>query len=165
MFVLQQYDTDKIKIILAIIGICSLAVGLAIFFYFYLILSNMMLGLTFLGVFIIATIIFLILAIFQQFRSKPKYYWGPTSNLNQRNPMPNHFYNRTSHYTNNSTQRQFGNWWQYSNFGNTNFQRYGSNIPNLRGNSFSHNCPSCNNQIKYANEYQRWYCESCRQWI
>ncbi len=111
VYLLQPYGTDKIKIISAIVGICSLLVGLLFFFYFFMILNNMIIGLIFLVTFLAAGIIFLVIGIYRQFKTKTKYYYGPVTQPNQYT-LPHRSPNQYSYYPNYS-RRPYGNW-QYN---------------------------------------------------
>ncbi|MCW3974734.1 MAG: hypothetical protein NWE86_00630 [Candidatus Bathyarchaeota archaeon] len=110
-YLLQPYGTDKIKIISVIVGACSLLVGLFFFFYFFLMMSNMILGLIFLITFLTAGIIFLIIGIYRQFKTKPKYYYGPIPQSTQ-NTLSYPSSSQYSYYPNYS-RRPYGNY-QYN---------------------------------------------------
>ncbi|KON28373.1 hypothetical protein AC481_01990 [miscellaneous Crenarchaeota group archaeon SMTZ-80] len=122
VYLLQPYGTDKIKIISVIVGVCSLLVGLLFFFYFFIIISNMILGLIFLVTFLTAGIIFLIIGIYRQFKTKPKYYYGPVPQSTQ-NTLSRSSSSQYSYYPNYS-RRSYGNWQYNQNLINPTIPQY-----------------------------------------
>ena len=174
-YMMRPYGFDKVKIATAIIGVCSLAIGITTFLYFYLIWADLLLAAIFLSTFLSASIICIIVAIIRHFSNKPK-YWGGTTYYPQY-PQTSYQTSQQPMYNPNYTQRPYENWQQYQYYSNptppnystnqsTSWARGSPNIPSYQNTQGSQQiCPTCNQPIRYVESYQRWYCDACNGWF
>ena len=176
MYFMRPYDYDKTKIATAIVGVCTLAISITTFLYFYLIWDDLILAAIFLATFLSASLISIIVAIIQHIRNRPKYYWGPAAYYPQQSPT----YYQTQQqptYSPNFSQRPYESWQQYQYYSNQASPYYATlqsqprfygrsewpSSQNIRG--IQQGCPKCNRPIRYVESYQRWYCDACNQWF
>ncbi len=175
MYVMQPYGFDKAKIAAIIIGVCSLGVGFTTFLLLYFYWEELILATIFLTIFLSAGLICIIVAIIRHLGRRQPYYWStaqyypqsPTAY--QAPPQPAQSYDYAQrpaeagqphqHYEYQTPPQyvpQQPAQWYYS-------QPYQPNLQNVW--NYPQRCPLCNNPARYAESYQRWYCERCNQWI
>ena len=174
-YVMQPYGFDKVKIATAIVGVCSLAIGLTTFLFFYLIWEDLILAAIFLTTFLSASIVCIIVAIIRHVRKRP-IYWGAATYYPQYPPTSYQTPQQPAYFPDYS-QRPYENWSQYQYSGS----QTPSNYPTYQSTSWDQNssnwsswqnpwggqqrCPTCNQPIRYVGAYQRWLCETCNKWF